>query len=274
MRRPRLALALLLAIPATAAAGCGAASSVQNAVDPVARAAETTAGAGGAQMAMQMTMTAGGQTIPVAGSGVLDQTTHQGSFSMSVTVPGAGPMRIDEIVDGKVFYIHLPPGLPGGLPAGKSWIKIDLTALGKKAGIDIGALQESGAGQLSQYLGFLKAAGDARRVGTDTVRGVQTTHYAASIDFAKAGKALGGDAGKALQQVETSLGVASMPVDVWVDSQQLVRRLTATFSTRGVVPVSMSMTLDVLRYHVPVHVTAPPAGQVLDASALAGRLGT
>ena len=270
MKRPRAAL--LLVISAVAVAGCGAASSVQNAVDPVAQAAQRATNAGGAEITMHMTVGVAGHTIPVDGRGVLDQRSQTGRFTMNLTVPGAGAMQMQEIVDGHVFYVQLPSGLPGGLPGGKSWIKIDLDTLGKQAGIDLGAMQESGAGQLGQYLGFLRAAGGARRVGTETIDGVSTTHYAARIDFAKAAKMLGGSAGKALSQFESKLGLQSLPVDVWVDGQKLVRRLTAAFTTQGTTQVSLNMTMDVLRYHVPVHVTAPPASQVLDASKLAGAL--
>jgi hypothetical protein len=272
MTRSRILLALVLTLAAGAIAGCGA-GSIESAVDPVAQAADHTAGAGGVQIAMHLSMTAAGQTIPMDGSGVIDEQRRQGTFSMSFTAPGVGAVKMDAIMDGHVIYMRLPSTLGSAIPGGKPWMKLDLEKVGKAAGIDLGALQQSGGNDLGQYLAFLRGAGGARVVGTDTIRGVPTTHYAAYIDFSKAAGRLGGAAKKALQQVQSMVGVSSIPVDVWVDRHQLVRRMTMEFSTQTPIDLSMNMTMDVLRYHVPVDVTPPPADQVYDASSLAGLAG-
>jgi hypothetical protein len=270
-RSPRALVALLLAIPATAVAGCGATSAVQNAVDPVAQAAQHAADAGGAQMTLHLVISAAGQTIPMDGSGVVDERAGQGRFTLSLSVPGTGAMKMDEILTGHTVYVHMPAALGSALPGGKPWIKLDLDKLGKSMGVDFGALQQASGDQLGQYLSFLRGAGGAQAVGTETVRGVPTTHYQAYIDFNKAEHSLGGALKGALKKLQDQLGVESMPVDVWIDHDQLVRRVTAQLHTQGAVPVSMDMEMDVLRYHVPVDVTPPDASQVFDASSIAAK---
>ena len=271
--RPRLAIAVPLATAAIAAAGCGAAS-IENAVDPVAKAAAVTAGAGGVQFALHGTVSAGGQSIPLDGSGVYDQASREASMTVGVTVPGAGSMKMDELVTGSTLYLHLPQ-LASGLPGGKPWIKIDLNGLMRRLGVDLGAIQQAQGDQVGDYLGYLKAAGNAHAVGTETVDGVVTTHYAATIDLAQATKRLGGTLAKSLQRLQTLTGTSSMPVDVWVDRQHLVRRIEMRYAIKQPTAASTDMTMDFLRYHVPVHVTPPPADQVIDgdkalASALPG----
>lgn len=273
-RSPRALLALLLAIPATAAAGCGAASTVQNAVDPVAQAAEHAAGAGGAQMTLHLQITAAGQSIPIDGSGVVDQRAGEGRFAMTFAAPGTGTMQMEEILAGHTIYLHLPAALgAAAIPGGKPWVKLDLQKFGKAMGVNFDALRQAGGDQLGQYLSFLRGAGGAQAVGTETVRGVQTTHYQAYIDFNKAEQKLGGALKGALKKLQDQLGVGSMPVDVWIDRNQLVRRVTAQLHTQGSVPVSMDMEMDVLRYHVPVDVTPPDASQVFDGTSLATKGG-
>jgi hypothetical protein len=265
--RPRIALALLLATAATAAAGCGAAS-IESAVDPVAQAAATTAGAGGVRFTMHATISAGGQSVPMDGSGVYDQKSRQASLTAGFTAPGIGSLKLDEIVMGSTFYLHMPPQLAGQVPGGKPWIKIDLNRAAKGMGIDLGALQQAQGEQVGDYLAYLKAAGNAHRVGTETVDGFVTTHYAATIEFSKAAQRVGGAAGKSLRRLQTLTGTSSTPVDVWVDGQRLVRRIEMRYAVQRPTVISTDMRMDFVRYHVAVNVTPPPADQVLDASDL------
>ena len=56
-----------------------------------------------------------------------------------------------------------------------------------------------------------------------------------------------------------------MPVDVWVDKSGLVRREQMSFAGNQ---FSMNMTIDFIRFGVPVDVNPPPDDQVLDMSSL------
>ena len=69
------------------------------------------------------------------------------------------------------------------------------------------------------------------KVGTETLDGVETTHYTATLDPAKIPN------GARLQKLT---GASYQPVDVWIDSDDHVRRLHMAYSMSGSrdVPVS------------------------------------
>ena len=125
------------------------------------------------------------------------------------------------IFDGLTFYMRSPLFEPL-LPAGKRWLKIDLDTIGQEAGLDLGALVNQGASQdPTQVLAYLKAAsGDVERVGTETVRGVATTHYKATIDFRKVPDSAPADqraaVRRSIEQLIELSGASTAPMEVWI----------------------------------------------------------
>ena len=140
------------------------------------------------------------------------------------------------IIDGLTFYTRSPL-FDQALPAGKRWLKIDLDAIGKQAGFDVGALMTQGAGQdPTQVLAYLKAAsGDVSRVGSEAVRGVPTTHYKATIDFRKMPDSAPADqraaVRRSIEQLIELSGASTAPIEVWIDEDGLARRLLTTTTT-------------------------------------------
>jgi hypothetical protein len=244
------------------------------ALDPVANAADATAQAGSAEVGIAATVTAAGQTIPLTGSGTVDMRNHSGRLSLSTTATKAGAMTFDEILNGTTFYIRMPQ-LANRLPGGKQWLKIDLQAFGKTKGIDFGKVMQSGNNNPADLLRFLKAAGNSRVVGREDIRGTPTTHYTASIDLAKAADRIGDkQTADSLKALYAQSGATTMPLDVWIDRVGRVRREHFSLSmSAGGSPASMDMTLEFIRFGVPVDATPPPGDQVLDAAALAGAAG-
>ena len=113
------------------------------------------------------------------------------------------------------------------LPQGKQWLKLDLDdARQPAAGIDLErhARREPDAG------GRARLAAARRRpvteVGTETVDGVETTHYRVSIDLDRAAKHASGPTQDALQGVIAQSGVTTLPLDVWVDENGYVRKVS------------------------------------------------
>lgn len=264
----RLLGALLVCALSPLAAGCGASDDVKSAVDPVAQAATNTQNAGSVEVAMSGKASAAGQQIPLQGDGVFDLKAKRGRFTMTTSVPGQGGLKIEEIVDGLVLYLH-SDALAKGLPAGKKWLKLDLKEAGAKQGVDIAQLQSlSGGGDPTQFLSYLAKAGDVKKVGTEDVNGTSTTHYRATIDFDK----LAGTAGKAadsVRQLEQISGLKKLPTDIWIDASQRVRRQTVAIHASRPVPIEFSLQIDYKRFGVPVDVQAPPAGETVDYSDVA-----
>jgi hypothetical protein len=65
----------------------------------------------------------------------------------------------------------------------------------------------------------------------------------------------------------------SVPVDVWIDDQDRVVKIETTVAPGSVAPFgngSVSMTLEVTEFDVPVDVAPPPDDQVSDLGDLGG----
>ena len=276
---PRL-LALLVA-GAALTAGCGQAAVKSSSPAPkpsqnhalVAESAAATADSGTARAAYTMQISglsgaSGG--ISARGSGVIDFAKRSTALRLHMTVPQAGmTMDMSERVVGTTIYMHSP--LLSGA-TGKPWIKLDLEKFGKAQGLDMSAAMSSGGSDPAQMLSYLSAASDSiDRVGTEAVRGTQTTHYHVVVDLLKVADVAPSANRKALERTlrrEVELiGTHTMPIDVWIDSQGLVRRehLDMTMSpAAATTPVEMQMTIDFFDFGAPVHVVAPPARQTAD----------
>lgn len=172
---------------------------------------------------------------------------------------------------GEVTYTQLPAALKARLKNAKPWIKVDVGASGDNGGVGEQAPQ---AGDLLNYLQGLSSS--VQKVGTESVRGTQTTHYRANVELAKvAAKAKTAAARKAVTTLQQQAGVSTFPVDLWLDGNGLVRRVTTSVpvpksAAAGAAP---KITIEFYDFGTPVNVTAPPASQVSDLKTLLGGTG-
>src|SRR5947199_353129 len=173
----RLIVIALALVALGALTGCGASDTINP--DVVAQAADKTASAGGMKIAY--TMDVAGQHI--TGNGFFDTKGQKGR--MSFDLPQAGG-TVDAVIVHRIIYMHFPASIAKQIPGGKSWLKLDFAKAAKAQGIDIGALQSTSTTDPSQTLDQLRGAGDVKKVGTETVRGTETTHYTATLDLRKA----------------------------------------------------------------------------------------
>jgi hypothetical protein len=253
--RHLLPLALLAAV-LSAAAGCGGV-----ALDPVAAAASKTADAGSFRFSFSFALGGGGaQQTAIQGSGAYDAAARRLQASLTV-----GNDTLGGILDvGTAAVYAKPPAGQAKLPPGKTWLKLDLGAAAKQAGVDLGPITSA---QLDpgELLGVLKQAGTSTEVGKEQIGGVQTTHYRVEIDPEQALEASGATAAQKeqAQQALQLLGNASFPLDVWVDDAGLLRRVTLDFDAGPL--FSLKAQLDLSDYGADVHVDLPPADQVASA---------
>ena len=118
-------------------------------------------------------------------------------------------------------------------------------------------------------------SGDIETLGTEELRGVDTTHYRVVLDpvaLAKRATAGNPDATSLLGQLTGRDGMADVPLDVWIDGDGHVRKLSLDFegdasSGRS---GSASLAFELWDYGDPVEIDVPPASQVTDASSLHG----
>jgi hypothetical protein len=252
MRRLLLALCAL-----TLLSGCG------GGVDPslIATAVRNTQEAGGAELAFQWTYHFPGRDEPVVmtGSGVEDVKAERAQISAEVPVVG-GEMEL--IADGLVMYMHIDQ-LSGEI--GKEWMKLDLERAYDDLGVDMSAAEQMGQGT-AQYLKYLESVSDGvSDEGREQVRGVDTTHYSATVDLRK----VPGDGPDKLIEL---VGQSEFPVDVWIDDDQLFRRVEFEMTMKqGGQEVRMDMVAEYVRFGVPVDIDIPDEDDVLDATDIAAQ---
>lgn len=234
--------------------------------------------------------------LPVVGEvtarseGELDNEAHRAklrldmgdlfeSFGTASGVP-QGSQVIDTIVDGDTVYMRSPL-LSRLSDSSKPWLRVDAGDLGQAGAFSGGAQSDPG-----QFLDFLRGAGTVTDLGTETVRGIETSHVKADIDVAKLVAAAPQAERKRLEDALASLGAGdslqSIPMEAWVDGDGYVRKVTMSFDLSGLsgssggAPsgldegASADMTIEFFDFDQPVDIAVPDPSEVgtLDASIL------
>jgi hypothetical protein len=265
---------------AAALSGCGASSTI----DPVAQAADVTSQQQGAQISLLEQLT--GPGLPagttISGTGYVNEPARETLLTLDLSkVPGLGGAGAGSST--ATLEMHYPtlymrfPALTGELPAGKTWIKLDLGAVAKSAGINLSQLSSSGGIDPTQYLSYLRASGtQLTTVGPETINGVATTHYRTTIELSRVVDALPAadraSAEAGIAQLEKTSGIHAIPIDVWVDAQHRVRREQFTLSVNSPTAqgVQISVRVDYLSFGPTPPIVPPPASSVFDLTGLLG----
>jgi hypothetical protein len=285
-----IAAALAIAGAAAVTAGCGGGTNSQAlALDPVSAAATKTADAGAARIRMTMALSGTGlqgKTLRIHMTGVVDGTSGElsldlGSLLGQTGIPsGADPnATMAQLMHAKVkeifleqngdYVIYIGLGaLSSQIPGGKHWIKLDVSKLGKSAGLDLEKLSSGSQLQPTDVLGMLKGEGaKIQKLGSATIGGTATTHYHVTVDTAKALKAEG-LASPLLGSVATQM--PKLPADVWIGKDGLVRRVALSYGlTQKGQRAHLDMRMDLFDYGANVTIAAPPSNDVLDATQFA-----
>jgi hypothetical protein len=257
---------VILAGAAILAAGCG--TKMAPAVGLSAAVSHT--GGQTARMAATTTVASTGMSVSFTETGVFDFAHSRGMISMQ------SPMGMTEIFLPPEVYINVPGGSGSSLPHGKSWIALDAGTLGGSADSVLGPF--GGNADPADLLASLTAVSSSvTRLGTATVRGVPVTGFRVSIDPAKAAARVPSAERAGFLQFVKTLGQGAIPVDVWVDGQNLVRRVTFSLNEPGGTGASagarLTESVDFYDFGVPVRVSAPPAAQVAsEPAAISGLL--
>jgi len=302
----RLCGASLLAACALVVAGCGGgtASSGGEAIgqrislERLAQSASTSAEATSGRFTFDLSMSFPGADEPFAlsGEGAFDTASERASFAVDMSslakllggfVSGFGGTantdlpdfddpagwKIEVVRDGDVGYVRLP-AIDDQLPEGKTWVRESAGSV-EVGGFDFKELDSFSRNDPRDVLEALQGlSGDIETVGTDELRGVETTHYRAVLDpaeLAASAAAANPDASPLLDQLTGQSGVADVPLDVWIDGTGLVRKLSldvdapdATTGQSG----HVSLAFELWDYGEPVEIDVPPASEVADAAAL------
>jgi hypothetical protein len=206
-------------------------------------------------------------------SGTMNAQEQFGSnLAMSVNMALSG-MNISEVLIGDTLYMKIP-ALSAEL-GGKTWAKLSLSSMGSLGSTFQSMIDSAKNTDPTSQLQPLLASGDVHKVGTETVDGVQTTHYSGTVDPAtafdssQAAKNLTSAQITQLKSMLKQSGVTTETIDVWVASDGLpVREQVSATSSAGATKVDMHLS----GWGAPVSISAPPADQVGDISSLMGGL--
>jgi outer membrane lipoprotein-sorting protein len=187
------------------------------------------------------------------------------SMKMTALDQGADGTAQIRLVD-KAMYIGGGPEAAEEMD-GKSWLKLDLSALGADKELDgLGSAGQADRNPAAEST-LLTGAEDVKKVGTERVDGVETTHYAGTVtlgDFRASlqdeDKATRERREKTIDQYE-KMGIDELTMDMWVDGEDHTKK----FRMRGDADKGpLDMTIAFFDVNEPVTVTAPPAEDVAD----------
>ena len=198
---------------------------------------------------IDLDIVAAGQTLH--GSG--DEKLSGGKLvAMDITeaLPGStGTIRLI-IVSGKT-YAKLPASLN---TSGKPYVLVSpnsSNATVRQLASSLGtALSSASLGSVS---GFITAARSVQSRGTQTVNGIETTHYSVVVDVAKLPASLPG------KDALTASGLTTLPLELYIDKQGRPVQVTEKLTVQG---QTVASTVSVKNYDQPVSISAPPASQV------------
>lgn len=241
-------------------------------------AAEATSAVDTQKIYMNMTMTGVPEVgdITIEANGEVDNTSGLSHMTMDMSsvfgamgdeagLPAdAGMMEV--IVDGDTTYMKSSLFSMLGDDS-KPWMKVPTE--------DQGSVTSGAPSDPSKFLEFLENTGsEIEEVGTEEVRGVETTHIRTVLDT----EALLADApeeDKAEMQAQLDeLGGAfdEIPVEAWVGEDGMVRRITMTFDFAATGDAelgntAMDITVEMYDFGEPVDISVPDPSEVSDLDA-------
>jgi hypothetical protein len=195
-------------------------------------------------------------------------------------VPGQDGVKVEEILDGLVLYMHSDAltcarVLRGSFAAPRGQLLIEegewrpsgrhrsLHALARRRGAPAHFTRAS------QHFG--RRPGVCCQMHRMDEFGDQgpARHQEVAEDRPRGGRRRAGRGHRAAAVAQRRRRPDPVP-DIWIDAAQRVRRQTVAIDVKQPLPIKFSLQIDYKRFGVPVDVQAPPAGETVDYSALAG----
>lgn len=226
MRRALLLVPVLATASVLAACGGSETTPQPSPKLDVAQAATRTVDAGSARFSLSGE---GGPGGSFTGEGELAGDRGRMELHFAEAAGGLFPADVEAVyADGAVYvrFSGLAGLIPGLATGGKDWLEVDLGADGEA----LGEYLDLGGGDPTRLLETLEAAGAFDEVGSEHVRGVETTRYRGSV--------------------------ASSSVDLWVGADGLVRRVAVSDGE------GTDVELEFFDFGADVEIERPPADEV------------
>ncbi|MEN3584126.1 MULTISPECIES: LppX_LprAFG lipoprotein [unclassified Streptomyces] len=197
------------------------------------------------------------------------------AISMSMTGEGLGEVPGEtatvemRLVDEAMY---MSTGEPSEELEGMSWIKFDLSGAGEEDMNEMPGMDLADKNPAAESA-FLTQAEDLKKVGTEKIEGVETTHYAGTVTLDELRKAMEANEGGIGERQEVSLesyeemGLEELAMDIWVDEEDQTRQFRVAGDGKD---GEMDMTFTFVGINEKVEVTAPPADETLDLMEMFG----
>lgn len=220
-----------------------------------------------------------GSGIKISGSGSYRGGEHPAAAMafdemkvLGASIPGGTEFRL---VD-DVMYLRFAGG--GLIPAidGGTWVKLPMDEV-KAEGSSIAGLDPTMADPREQLKRMLDTD-EVRKVGTETIDGVDTTHYSASVTPSETGTVTEKRSesstelsreleDKLANSIRESMGIDKpVDVDVWVDGEYRARKMVMHLPFMGEATVTMKFK----DFGSDVKVEAPAGAEVLNLGDMLG----
>jgi hypothetical protein len=279
MRLNSGALAAVVAAVTIVLAGCGSSQTSSNtagggttspdAGSAVIRAANVTGSSSGYRFQATMTIT-GSTSLKAAMSGTILSASNRGALALRETVLGHS-VNVSERYSGKTYWVSVT-GIPGASTlTSKPWLKYNIGSTLNQLGV--GGLP-SGGSNPTQFLTYLKAAGaDTQQLGSQTIRGVATTHYAVTVNLnnyaQRVPTAERAAARRSIQRLISTIGSNTLHMQIWVDDHDFARRLYLSFpECVAQQHLRLGMTMDLFDFGTTATVSLPSDAQSYDITSL------
>lgn len=210
----------------------------------------------------------GSETLTIEGSFDTERPAFRAEASGSGMAEGLAVTTV-----GEVIYVKSGDSLDL-FDAPTPWISLDLGSVGGGEGFDVDDL---GPIELdpTTFVDLLReVAGEVTTVGTEDVRGVSTTHLRAVLDVGEVAADAADRFGEALPEDLEGVLDGEVPIDVWVDADGLIRRMTTEVEAGADGAIAISFELFDLGEPVAIAAPAPdqvtPLSEVFDLGDLLG----
>ncbi|WP_327430964.1 MULTISPECIES: DUF1396 domain-containing protein [unclassified Streptomyces] len=202
----------------------------------------------------------------------------EGALSLKPPAMSLRTAALDGPDKGKSVEMRLVDGVlymgggaePVGGTDGKHWMKFDLSGHSRTSGgmtFDTTKWRDETGKNPAQEAGFLAGSKDVKKVGTEKVDGVRTTHYKGTVtldairaDLKTKDKAVRERREKNLKQYE-EMGADKLTMDLWIGPDDHTKQFRVRAAAdKG--PFDVTMTF--LDYNKPVTIKAPAAKDTVD----------
>jgi hypothetical protein len=246
---------------ALVAAGCGGGGDSAS-PDDIQRAASKTAKAG----SLEADFAVSAQGLTGSGSGIFNSKQRTGRLKMKLNASGR-EIPVDSFVDGDVLYLR-SPAFAQATTQSKQWIKLNLATLGSAQGsTDLSGILDASPTP-ANALAYLQGSSTVDKIGSESVGGVDTTHYSVSANLDRAAEHASGATRDAVQGVISQSGVKTLPLDVWVDGNGYIRKVS--YDEHAGRRQAATVTMELHDFGRPVAISAPPSDSVVDLTRMVG----